>query len=265
VVSGSWTLPATLVDFVRQPDQATSLLELVPRKPATQQYGYIQQTTRTNNAAFTADLTAKPVSVFTFKEVRDHTRVLAHLSEPIPVRFDQDYADHMELIRSELVNGLMPKLEAQVIGGNGTGENLTGILNTSGIQAPAFATDLPTTIRKARTTLQTLDETPTAWVFHPADAEALDLLREGTGTGQFLELARVLGDLPFVVSNGVPVGTALLADWNQSRLYVTEDSTFAVDAGGDNFSKNQFVARVEGRYGFAVLRPQAFVKVDLTP
>ena len=75
-----------------------------------------------NVTAFTADLTAKPVSVFTFKEVRDHTRVLAHLSEPIPIRFDQDYSDHMDLVRTELINGLMPKLEAQIIGGNGTGE-----------------------------------------------------------------------------------------------------------------------------------------------
>lgn len=47
-------------------------------------------------------------------------------------------------------------LRRRWIRGNGTGENLTGILNTSGIQSPAFATDLPTTIRKARTALLSL-------------------------------------------------------------------------------------------------------------
>jgi len=264
VQSGSWTLPATLVDFVRNADRATTLLELIPRKPATRNYGYIQQTVRTNNAAMVADAATKPTSIFTLREVLDHLRVLAHLSEPVPIRFDTDHADHVELIRTEMVNGLMPKLEDQIIGGSGTGENLTGILNVSGIRTQAYATDIPTTLRKARTGFQNVDEVPNAWVFSPADAEAVDLLREGTGTGQFLELARVLGDIPFVVCRGLPAGNALLGDFRQSRLYVGEDMRFDVDTGGALFDTNTYKMRAEGRFGFAVLRPIAFCLVDLT-
>ena len=66
VQSGSWTLPATLVDYTRMADRATTLLELIHRKPATRNYGYVQQTVGTNNAGFVADAATKPTSVFTF-------------------------------------------------------------------------------------------------------------------------------------------------------------------------------------------------------
>lgn len=77
-------------------------------------------------------------------------------------------------------------LENQVIHGDGTGENLTGLLNTSWIITQAFATDALTSIRKAMTSLKLYGIRPTALVLNPVDAEALDLLRDSGPTGEYL-------------------------------------------------------------------------------
>ena len=94
------------------------------------------------------------------------------------MRFLADHAEAMRLLQSEMGYGVVTAVEAQVIDGDGLGENLTGVLATTGVTNVAFATDVPTTARKARTALEVKDEVPSAWVFNPADAEALDLLRE---------------------------------------------------------------------------------------
>jgi HK97 family phage major capsid protein len=66
-----------------------------------------------------------------------------------------------------------------------------------------------------------------------------------------------------VRSNAVPAGTAILGDWNHAQVVVREDATLALDRSGENFTKNLVTMRLEGRFGFAVKRPNAFVEVAL--
>jgi HK97 family phage major capsid protein len=135
------------------------------------------------------------------------------------------FADHASLedfLRSEMEAGILDALQEQVVNGDGTGENLTGILATSGIISQAFATDRLTSIRKGLTQLQATGVTPNALVLNPADLEALDLLRADGATGAFLlgdpsaESASNIWSVPRVPSNAVAAGTALLAGWNQA-------------------------------------------------
>ena len=266
LTSGSYTLPAVMVDAVSDPQVARSLLQLIPQREQLQNnFGYLRQTVRENNAAPVADNALKPTSVFTFDEVEDRCRVVAHLSEPFPQRYLQDHTEAVALLEFEMAYGVLTALEEQVLSGDGTGENITGVLSTTGVSQVAFATDAVTTLRRARTALDVKEEAPSAWVFHPADAEALDLLRENGTTGDFLTLNRVLGTIPFVTSNAVPAGQALLGDWRQVQLLVRESSRIDVNTGGDDlFKKNQVMLRAEMRLGFYLRRPQALAVVDLT-
>lgn len=233
-------------------------------------FSYLRQILRTNNAAPVADLATKPTSLYTVEEAEDRYRVIAHLSEPVPQRFFHDDKTLADFLAREMANGLEEELEAQVLNGDGTGENLTGILETSGTLAQPFVTDLFTTTRKALTQLQGTGVTPTAWALNPADAEAFDLLREGTGDGAFLlggpgaQAGSSLWTLPRVPSVAVPAGTAVLADWTGAELQTRQGATLHVDAGGEHFKTNTVQFRVEGRYGLAVKRAAAFVAVDLT-
>lgn len=107
-------------------------------------------------------------------------------------------------------------------------------------------------------------------MLHPTDFEALDLLRADGATGAFL-LGDPAGDsaaniwrVPRIPSTAVTPGTAILGDFDQAEIIVREDATLAVDRSGELFTKNLVVLRLEGRFGLAVKRPNAFVEIDLT-
>lgn len=266
ITTGGIDVPAVVEPTVEIPSRPTRLLDLVPTRPLTgNSYSYPRQTARTSNAATVPDNTVKPESVYTFEEIEDRARVVAHTSEPIPLRLFEDHADLESVLDSQMRDDLLVKVEGLISNGNGTGEDWIGILGTSGVLAQAWTTNLITTLRKARTALENLGEVPTAWVFNPTDVEALDLLTDLQGRFYGPELDNLLGRLPRVPSAAVPAGTALLGDFRQARLFVRQDAVLAVDQGGDLFTRNQCRLRHEGRYGFGVLRPQAFVSVDLTP
>lgn len=232
-------------------------------------FTFLRQTVRENNAAPVADGAQKPTSLYTIEEIEGRYRVIAHLSEAIPQRYFHDDAQLGEFLASEMALGLEQAVEYQVLHGDGTGENLTGILNTSGIKVQAYAADPVATARKALTKLQAEGMAPTAWALNPADAETFDLLREGATSGQYIlggpgsDSSKQLWTIPTALSTSVPVGTALLADWKQAELRVRQEATLHVDTSGTLFDKNQVRFRMEGRYGLGVKRPGAFVKVSL--
>lgn len=240
------------------------------------QFSFIRQTARTNNAAVVGDGGTKPTSLYTTQEIDDHYRVIAHLSEPVPQRFFQDDGALADFLGNEMANGLSQALENEALNGDGTAAafgddtRMTGILNTSGIQSQAYAINLLTTTRKALTLLQAAGVTPTAWVLHPTDAEAFDLLREGTGDGAFLlggpgaNAGQNLWTIPRITSVSLTPGSAILADWTAAKIVPRQEATLHIDTGGTLFQKNQVQFRMEGRYGIAVKQPRSFVTVDLT-
>ena len=259
------------VEVVALPDVPTTLLDLIPRASLNEQtFSYLRQTVKDENADVVADNATKPTSVYTFEEIEDRARVVAHLSEPFPLRYLTDHASMMQVLDGEMRTGVMRALEAEVVAGDGTGEHFTGILTTTGTTGVTFSSDVLTTVRKARTALESKGESATAWVFHPNDVEGLDLMREDGATGGFLmnsaAYAAVFGEgVQRVTSLAVPEGTALLGDWRQTRLRIRENvQTLAATQAGDLFDKNQAKLRSEGRFGFELLRPQAMAVVDLT-
>lgn len=277
VASGSVDVPRLISPSVTAIARPSRLIDLLVNRNTLESnaFEYFRQTVRTNNADTVADLGTKPTSTFTIVPVTDRARVIAHLSEPVPIRLFQDARDVIEWLRSEMVAGVLDAVESQVIAGGGTGEDLTGILTIAGTTAVAYATDVPTTLRKAITALQVKGETPNAWVLNPADAEAIDLAKEGTGGIGYLNQGgytnglagtnNVFGEgITRVVSNSVPAGTAVLADWTKVRLEVREDVRLDIDTSGDNFATNAATFRAETRVGLAHLRPSAFAIVDLT-
>ena len=280
VVSGNIDIPSLVETEIIPIARPLRLIDLFTNRIALEgnAFEYYVQTVRNNLAKPVADNQIKPTSVLTVTPVTDRARVIAHLSELTPIRLWDDHTELQSWLVAEMIGGVYDALEAQVIGGDGVGENFTGLLNTDGLTEVPFATDPVTTLRKAVTSLQTLGETPTGWAMHPADAEMIDLTRadtaglfltEGYSTGvvpgQNPSSNNVFGvTAPRVISPSVPQGTAILGDWTKLRIYVRLDATLAIDVSGELFTRNQFICRAEGRYGLGVLRPSAFAVADLT-
>jgi HK97 family phage major capsid protein len=151
--------------------------------------------------------------------------------------------------------------------------NFLGILGQSGTTAISFTTDVPTTLRAARTAFQTSGVQPSAFVLNPTDAAALDLLRE-SGTPDLFVLGggyqngpadsgNIFGDIPRLVSPRVPEGTAILADWSKVRLF-TRGGIVTMADPFTGFATNTTLLRSEMRIGMGMLRPDAFAIISLT-
>jgi HK97 family phage major capsid protein len=94
--------------------------------------------TRDNQAAVVAAGARKPTSNYELTPVEDRCRVIAHLSNPISRMSLADAPTLSEFVPVEMFYGVERALEAEIIGGNGTGEHLTGLANTSGVQVVPY-------------------------------------------------------------------------------------------------------------------------------
>lgn len=238
---------------------------------------YVRQGTHTNNAAPTAEATAtgdgtgaKPESAMALSIVTEVVKTVAHWI-PATRRALADAGQLRTLIDSFLRYGLEEEMEDQILNGNGLGENFTGIYNTTGTSTQAYDTDLLTTTRKARTKVGTSGRgTPTGFLMHPTDWEAFDLLKDNEaryffGGPSAIGTPRLWG-LPVIESEANASGAALVADWRLAALWMREQSQILVsDSHSDFFVRNLIAILAEERAAFGVIRPAAFVEIDLTP
>jgi HK97 family phage major capsid protein len=252
---------------------------------------FVRQLARVNAAAMVAEATSsamptapgtagalvlaagggyKPEGGFTFEKVTATVRTLAEWV-PATKRSLADAGQLRGLIDQELREDLAELEENQIVNGDGTGENLTGILQTSGIQNITFATDIWLTTRKAKRLIRTTGRSiPTAWVMNPADWERFDTAREGGTTGAFLGAGPfgtqqpTLWGLPVVESEAVPVNTALIADWRRAVIWDRQQASITMtDSHADFFIRNLVAILAEQREAFGIIRPSAFGKVAL--
>ncbi|GHD50715.1 phage major capsid protein [Mycetocola manganoxydans] len=285
LIGGSIDIPSVVSEPVTISGRPTSLLDLIPRRPRTQTadpngnigntFSYLVQTARSLNARGVPDGAEKPVSDITFEDREDRYRVYATVTDPMPKRFLDDYAQIIEILKAQLGEGLLESLESDILNGTGaptaTADPVKGILQTSGHLAQVYVASVLQTLSNARYTLTDTNVTPNAWVMNSRDLQALELMREGGTTGPLLfgsgrsDIEKVLGEYPIVTSSLISQGTALLGDFNQTELIVREDDHLDIDGSGILFTKNQVRFRHEGRYGFAVNKPSAFITVNLTP
>lgn len=290
VPSGTITVPRLSSGITASQDRPRSVLNLIPfiGLEGTDSFAFLRETVRTHAASTVAAGKVKPTSTYSVEKVEDRVRTIAHLSEPINRATIADVELLSAYLEGALRDGVMLELEDQVLNGDGatTGvlDDLVGILNTEGIQAQPFVTDRLVTARKAVTVLEdeNLDPAGFAWAMSPSEWEAFELLTSeshfllsdpGTaGSSLPIDRARrMLWGYKVVTSGAMGAGEALLGDFAGSvaireREDVRIDWSEAVTIDGATaFERNQVVFRAEGRWGLAVMRPSAFVEVDLDP
>lgn len=252
---------------------------------------YVAQTSHTNAAAVVPEATSsaaptapatvpnplvlnpnggyKPEGSWAYERRTANVKTIAEWV-PATKRALADVAALEGLINDELRVDIAEAEEGQILAGNGSGENFTGILNWSGVQTQAFATDLFTSIRKGITKARTVGRVnPTGIVMNPADAETVDLTKDADGRyyygGPFSIGQRTLWSLPVVESETQPAGEVLLGDFSKAVIWDREQTTVTMtDSHADFFIRNMVAILAEERLAFAVTRPTAFVKVDIT-
>ncbi|EGD56736.1 HK97 family phage prohead protease [Gordonia neofelifaecis] len=247
---------------------AVSLLDVIPTQRRTgPQYRYIRQNARDLNAAAVAPGATKPTSTMGTETIDGQVSVIAHLSEPVDKFVLSDAPQLTRFLQEELVYGLDVAIQAQLLTGDGTGANQTGILETSGVQIQAFDTSAIVSIRKALTKAEAAGYAPSVAVLRPEDWEAIELTATSDDAVAFRGvpidlLERKLWGLRVVLSTELPAKTAIVLDPSS----VSVDTLGGLDIewsteSGDLFSKNQVQARVETRIGVSVYAPASIYKV----
>lgn len=253
------------VEFVRQTSH-TNAADVVPEATSS------ARPTAPGTAGPTVNVAGggyKPEGSWAFEIVSTTVKTIAEWV-PITKRALADVAQLEGLINDELSKDVAEKEEDQILNGSGSGENIAGINNTSGIQTQAWTTDFFTTTRKAVTKARHVGRVnPNAWVFNPADAEALDLLKDGENRyyygGPQSITNRTLWGIPVIESESQAEGVGLLGDYKKAVLWDREQTTVTMtDSHEDFFVRNLVAVLGEERVAFGVTRPPAFVSVDLT-
>jgi HK97 family phage major capsid protein len=267
---GAFQRPLTVRDIVTNGTTTSDTVEYVRVTSTTNNAAPVAESTTTADpGAMTAANGVKPESAMALQKVTETVKTIAHWL-PATKRALSDAGQVRTLIDQFLRYGIEEELEDQIISGNGSGENFTGIASTSGVQAQAWDTDVLTTTRKARTKVRTVGRSiPTAYVLNPSDWEMIDLLQDNDARYYFGGPARLgqptLWGLPVIESEAVPAGTGYVADWRKAVLWDREDASITVSDSHANFFIRNMVAFLgEMRAAFGVLQPNAFVSIDLT-
>ncbi len=245
---------------------------------------YFRMTGFTNNAAAVADrsgsaFAAKPQSSFTFVGEQAPVRTLAHW-EAAHRNVLADEPQLRSIIDNELMYGLRLQEDAQILNGSGTGENLTGILNTSGVQtynwsdgtysATAGMSDTKAdAVRRAATLSFLAYYEPSGIVLNPNDWEDIELSKDGNGAYVVAVSVAMGGEqrlwrIPVVDTPAIAEGTALIGAFGTgAQIYDRESPSIRIsEQHADFFVRNAIVILAEQRLALAVKRPESFVKVS---
>jgi HK97 family phage major capsid protein len=199
------------------------------------------------------------------------TAVVKTIAEWVPAtkRALADAGQLEGLINDELRKDIEEREDGQILNGSGSGENITGILATSGIQTQAFSTNLFESIRKGITKARTVGRVnPNGILLNPSDMEVVDLAQDANDRyysgGPFVAGPRTLWGVPVVETEAQTAGFSTLGDFSKAVLWDREQTTVTMsDSHADFFIRNLVAVLAEERVAFGVTRPKAFVNVDI--
>jgi len=273
--SGGALVQGERVGVILAPQRRLTIRDLVaPGTTGSSSVEYVRETGFTNNAAIVGEGLAKPYSELTFALENANVRTIAHLFKGSRQILD-DASALQSYIDARARYGLLMAEEAQLLYGNGTGNNLKGIIP----QAQAYAApggivvEAEQRIDRIRLALlqAMLAEFPsTGIVLNPIDWAAIELLKDGDGRyiiGKPQDgTTPRLWNLPVVETQAIVqdqflVGAFSLAAQIYDRMGI---EVLISTENADDFEKNMVSIRAEERLAFAVYRPEAFVTGDLT-
>lgn len=247
---------------------AVSLLDLLPSRIVAPSYLSLRQTVRDMfDGTPTAAGGLKPTTELGVVSIEGRLRTVATISDPLGVYELSDSAVLEQFVVDELIYSIRRGLEAQIVAGDGTGENMTGILETSGIVEQSFEVDALTSIRKGLTTLDVSGYTAGVIVVSAQlwESAELLLLSAAATSAQGIPVdavSRRLFGVPVVISQGLGADTALVL--GDSAVTVDTDGqivTRSSDAVSDDFARNRRRIMCEIRANVSINQPGACIKV----
>lgn len=252
------------------------LRDLIPSTQTTlASVPYVRELNPATNetaASSVAEGAAKPEVTMEFEDADATIRKLAAWV-PATMEILSDAPLLRGYIEARLRYMLAFREQDEFLNGNGVPPDLTGILNTSGIQTQtATNNDVPATVADAIAKVELVDGEASGVVMNPGDFWAsVSERRSTTFDGEAIGTAPVgtppptLWGLPVVRTRALATLNALVGDFARGALILDREGVTIrqSDSHDDYFVKNKVAILAEERVGLAVFRPDFFVDTTL--
>lgn len=271
VAAGALIRPLYETEPVSLPRRQFTIRDLMPVVPiTTSSVDFPRQASRTNNATVVAEAAAKPYSDYAWTNATAPVRTIAHLAKLTRQAMD-DAPRLIAEVDAEMRYGLALVEEAQILNGNGTGQNLSGIVTQATAYAAPIAVPTPTSLDMLRLAMLqgALALYPaTGVVLSQQDWARIQLAKTTDGAYLFANPqgtveSRIWG-LPVVDTPAMEIDKFLVGNFQiGATLYDRMGVEVLISTENvDDFEKNLATMRCEERLALAVKRPAAFVYGD---
>ena len=275
--------PGILETALRNPDSVIGLFDQIQTNQNA--YVYLEETTFTNNAGAVAestDISSANEGALAFTERTESIRKMATFL-PVTDELLADVAGIQGYVNSRLSTMMKLNLDNQLINGDGSAPNLTGVLNKSGINTFDYSSFNGSLARLGQIYQAITEIRKDAFVeadsvvMHPSDwyqivTSVTDVTTSGSRNPLFVvaggfgaDAAPKIWGLNVVPSTVIAEGTALVGKFgggDAAQVVMREGVDLAVsDSHSDFFAKNQLAIRLTMRLGFAIYRPTAFCSI----
>lgn len=274
---GAGIQPTRVPGIVVGPEREFTIRDLImPGRTSSNSVEYVRESGFQNMAAAQAgEGAAKAQSDLSFELKDTPVRTIAHW-----FRASKQVLSDIPLLQSYIngraIYGLKYKEEEQILAGDGTGQNLLGLIP----QATAFNDALRKTgdtkidtLRRAILQVRVAEYRASAIALNPVDWADIELTKDANGSYIWVNVqeggVQRLWKLPVVDSNAVPEGEFLVGAMNiAAQVFDREEAAVEISTeDGDNFRTNMVTIRAEERLALAVYREESFVhgEFDTTP
>lgn len=262
--------PTRLPGLLELPQRRMTVRDLIsPGQMDGSTLEYIVETGFTNNAGMVAEAAAKPSSDIKLDMKSTSAKVIAHWMKASK-QVLSDIPQLRSIVDQRLLYGLAYKEEQQLLNGDGTGQNLLGIVPQATAYVAPIALAAPTSIDVMRLAMlqAVLAEYPaTGHVMNPIDWAWIETLKDGEG--RYLignpqgTITPTLWGLPVVQTQAMSVDKFLTGAFKLgAQLFDRWESRVEAGYENDDFTKNLVTILAEERLALAVYRPEAFIYGD---
>lgn len=277
VVTPAGSVPADYRGIKAEPELPNAVKDAFPGVPtSSNSISYLKESAFTNSAAETAEGGDKPESKMEFTEADAPVRTIAHFIR-VTKQLAEDAPALAAYINHRMMYGLNRRIEKQLIVGDGTGQNLSGIFTTGNYTVHGFTEDnMPADsnvldlIRRCGATMRKVGYTPSVVFLNPMDFDTIRGMKDKNGNylmGSPLQAGTDIRPwgLRVVESPEVTEGKFMVADPIMGATIYERSAPviemFEQDA--NNVTKNLYTIRCETRMAFAVESANCFVGGDL--
>lgn len=173
------------------------------------------------------------------------------------------------VLQRRIVTDVRDKLDTALLTGDGAGNTVTGLINQTGVTQGTWDAADPDSILDALATMAGNEASPTGLTMNGTDFTAVRKLKDTTGRYMLQpDLSSAgryqLHGIPVRVTNKLPQGTAVLADWADVAIVRDIDPTITLDASR-YLEFDQMAIRATTRYDLGVLRSESVMVLTEAP